>query len=71
MSMPKFILFAYDKYYPTGGWDDFAGAYDSYVKALNKGIDLIQDHRCERFHIVNLDKMKKVELNDDTLRQMG
>ena len=27
--MPKFLVFAFDLYYPAGGWDDLVGAFDS------------------------------------------
>ncbi len=32
--MKRYALFAGDQYYPSGGWDDFIGTYDSVEDAL-------------------------------------
>ncbi len=33
MPSKRFLLFAFDCYYPTGGWNDFIGSYDSLDEA--------------------------------------
>ncbi len=32
--MKRYILFCFSAYYPTGGWNDFVGAYDTVEEAL-------------------------------------
>ncbi len=32
--MKRFLLFAGDDYYPSGGWGDFVGSYDSVEEAI-------------------------------------
>ena len=32
--MKRFLLFTFDDYYPSGGWDDFTSAHDTEVEAL-------------------------------------
>lgn len=32
--MKRFLVFAFDQYYPCGGWGDFGGSYDSVEAAL-------------------------------------
>jgi hypothetical protein len=27
--MKRYLLFAFDKYYPKGGWEDFIGSFDT------------------------------------------
>ena len=31
--MKRYLLFAYDEYYPSGGWYDFRGSFDSIEEA--------------------------------------
>lgn len=31
--MKRYLLFAYDDYYPSGGWNDFKGSFDSVEEA--------------------------------------
>lgn len=32
--MKQYLVFAYDAYYPAGGWDDFKGSFDNEQDAL-------------------------------------
>jgi len=32
--MKRFLLFSYDYYYPSGGWDDFREDFDSHDDAM-------------------------------------
>lgn len=32
--MKRFLLFSYDYYYPSGGWDDFREDFDSHDGAM-------------------------------------
>lgn len=41
--MKRFLLFAFDAYYPSGGWSDFQGSFDTQQKAVNKVIEMRRD----------------------------
>ncbi len=34
MNIKRFLVFAYDDYYPAGGWGDFRGAFDTSEEAM-------------------------------------
>ncbi len=34
--MNKYLLFLGDDYYPSGGWDDFVGSFDSLHEAVER-----------------------------------
>jgi hypothetical protein len=53
----RYALFAGDQYYPSGGWEDFIGAYDSIEAARERA----QRERYEWFHIVDLASAQIVE----------
>ncbi len=40
--MKQFLLFAGDQYYPSGGWSDFQGDFDS-VDAAKAHLPLVQE----------------------------
>ena len=35
--MKRYLLFAFDDYYPTGGWNDFRGSFDTAIEAFVDG----------------------------------
>lgn len=35
-SMKRYLLFLFDSYYPSGGWNDFASSHDTIVEALQE-----------------------------------
>lgn len=37
LTMKRFLLFAFDTYYPSGGWSDFVGAFDT-IEAVDEWI---------------------------------
>ncbi len=47
--MKPFILFAGSAYYPSGGWRDYKGGFDSFEEAI-KEVTLIN---CDWWHIVD------------------
>lgn len=42
-NMKRFLLFAFEVYYPSGGWFDFQGSFDTQQKAVNKVIEMRND----------------------------
>lgn len=49
----RFALFAFDRFYPAGGFNDFVGAYSSYIEAARVGAELGRD----AFQIVDMSTM--------------
>lgn len=47
--MNRYLLFVGDTYYPSGGWDDFIGPYDSVSDAWTVAV---QKHR-DWAHVVD------------------
>lgn len=33
MQVKRFLVFSFDSYYPSGGWNDFKGSYDTLEEA--------------------------------------
>lgn len=33
MKLKRFLLFTYDDFYPSGGWNDFKGSFDTLEEA--------------------------------------
>lgn len=42
--MKKFLLFGYDAYYPSGGWNDFEGSFDTIDEAKENAASGTQFH---------------------------
>lgn len=51
----KYLLFAGDTYYPSGGWDDFVGAFDS-IDAAKAGVD----PKCGWAQVVDMNTLNEV-----------
>lgn len=48
--MKQYLLFAFDDYYPGGGWTDFIGSYETLEEAMNAYKDVRRDY----FQVVDL-----------------
>jgi hypothetical protein len=48
--MKRYLVFQFDQYYPSGGWSDFTGAYDTLTQALKARAD---NPQAEYYHIVD------------------
>ncbi len=42
--MKKYLAFCWDQYYPSGGWQDFVGMFDTKEEALKELIQRKPDH---------------------------
>lgn len=62
--MEKFLLFAYDNYYPAGGLDDLFGVYDSFDQAKNKADEI--KNGAYRYDIVAIYYLPSVLSGDTT-----
>lgn len=50
--MKRFMLFAHDDYYPSGGWADFKGDFDT-VEEARAWIDS-QDYRRDTYDLIDV-----------------
>jgi hypothetical protein len=48
--MKRFLVFGYDNWYPSGGWDDFRGEFDTLEEAKDFADKLATDHA----HIIDI-----------------
>jgi len=48
--MKRFMLFMGATYYPGGGWDDFAGWFDTYKEAVDH---FKEKQTAEWFHVID------------------
>lgn len=53
--MKRYLLFAYDQYYPRGGWGDFKDSFDSLEEAFAYGLHKYPDgeKRYDWCHVVD------------------
>lgn len=54
--MKRYLLFAGDRYYPAGGWQDFKGSFDSLTEAILAAVNSF-----EWWHVVDGYSGKVVE----------
>lgn len=59
--MKRYLLFCGYQYYPSGGWEDFAGSYDSIREAILSIIDIHFDW----YHIVDTETMDIIDIEDE------
>lgn len=55
-----FLCFAGNNYYPSGGWDDFQGAYPTVEAAVEKAESL---EYCDWYHVVDATTLTVVNYN--------
>lgn len=55
----RYIVFAFDDYYPSGGGYDFYAAYESLESAI-EGARYAYAHRYNTAHVFDLEKMEIV-----------
>jgi hypothetical protein len=53
--MKRFLLFSGDHYYPSGGWDDMVGDFDTPEDATAKGQELLRQLKTDWFHVVDME----------------
>lgn len=53
--MKNYLLFAGDHYYPSGGWDDFREAFETWGEADQEGKGLKEQHKVDWYHVVDLE----------------
>lgn len=51
--MKRFLVFAYDRYYPSGGWNDFKDSFDTYEEAEAYATSLKDNKVFDFSHVVD------------------
>jgi len=66
MSEPlkRYLVFAYDNYYPAGGWGDFMGSFDTIEEAITK----LEKHYYDNCDVIDTTTGDYVE--DDRLKYL-
>ena len=54
--MKRYLVFAGEIYYPSGGWSDFEGAFDT----LKDAVLCARACRCDWWHIVDIETGQKI-----------
>jgi hypothetical protein len=54
----RFVLFVGENYYPSGGWRDFAGLYDTADEAIAAGEKTTM---YQWYNVVDLEEMKIIK----------
>lgn len=57
----SYLLFAFDKYYPVGGWDDYRGAYATLEEAWKGAANEFRGYQF--YQIVDLTTLAVVATN--------
>ena len=63
--MSRFLVFAGDTYYPSGGWDDYRMATDTYEDAKQHVLNMLGKQEFDWAHVVDTTTLKIV-LNSST-----
>jgi hypothetical protein len=59
--LKRFLVFAGDDYYPSGGWGDFRGSYDTLEEALASCVCDPGDWTAHDWmHVIDAETMEKV-----------
>jgi len=55
--MKRYLLFCGDRYYPSGGWEDFKGSFNSIEDAIAAAQGFAETHDsflvCDWYHVVD------------------
>lgn len=58
----RYLVFAGDQYYPSGGWNDFKGSYLTQEDAWDALVQLFATSGCDWCHVVDAVSGKVVYL---------
>lgn len=64
MPIKRFMLFAYDAFYPSGGWSDFHGSFDTLDEAVAAWVALHQERLLDYYQIVDLHTGEEIEVSN-------
>lgn len=52
--MKRYFVFAYDRYYPAGGWNDFQESFITLDEAQTFATSLTDNKTFDRAHVVDI-----------------
>lgn len=52
--MKRYFVFAYDNYYPSGGWNDFQDSFETFEQAQQFSTSLTDNKIFDRAHVVDI-----------------
>jgi hypothetical protein len=62
--MKRFLLFVGSRCYPSGGWNDFQGGYDTKDEVIAAGIALVEEYADPLiewwFHVIDMETGEQV-----------
>ncbi len=56
--MKRFVVFKFDQYYPSGGWNDFTGSFDTVEEAR---ASIVERSHFDHAQILDSQEFKVVE----------
>jgi len=62
MPIKRFMLFAYDAFYPSGGWSDFRGSFNTLDEAVAAWVALHRERLLDYYQIVDLHTGEEIEV---------
>ena len=69
----NYLVFAWEFYYPSGGWQDFVGAYKTLDEARQAGekyvVDCKPNDRIDIVEIIDLNTLSGIQMYDVKDRQ--
>ena len=67
--MKKYLLFAYDKYYPAGGFNDLYSAYDNEYEANEVAKQLVEHGSYDYAYVHSLDDIDGIIKSHSWIKQ--
>lgn len=64
--MKRYLVFCFENYYPSGGWEDFDSSHETFEAAENRRQEIHGQNYQGRSHIVDLTTGKIVIQQFDT-----
>lgn len=61
--MKRFLLFVFDHYYPSGGFNDLDSSHDTVQEAVEMGNEKVPDGAMASFHVFDLEVRKIVNID--------
>jgi hypothetical protein len=55
-----YALFAFRRYYPGGGWNDFKGSFQTKEEAIDRGNIFLINESFEFFQVIDLTTLEKI-----------
>lgn len=61
----KYLVFAFEQYYPRGGFSDFKNSYDTIEEAQAEGRKQIKKYYQDYVQIIDRDTLEQIEFSEN------